>query len=397
LSTPALRALAAFTWLAAFTVVPVALAAAYAAQLHLPAYAVGLLMAADPLGFIVGAAIIPKITPARRPALLGPLAIGSMAPMIAFVAHPPLVVACALLFIVGTGAYSGGIATDLFSGLVPDARRGEAFGFSRFGLIAVQGLGAAAGGGLAELLHPSGAIALAGAVGTGLALLIALSWHRHRPHTTKRRDSRASSGLPRAEHQAVPRDASSPVPNDNDLARRAPTEQRELPITIYLADGQTHEQVEAAVEETLTEVGLQVTERQDSITGSWLRHLRARLRNVADTPAGREAMALGLHALEQRLALEKDAEITEKLMANLGSVITSLQPERDAVVRMGAVLVVKADGVVTALQLTVAQQLILNHRPQLFQSPRDLLAKLEAGPEPGPGLEDGEGPAAIEP
>lgn len=158
-------------------------------------------------------------------------------------------------------------------------------------------------------------------------------------------------------------------------------DQPDLSVTIYLADGRTHDQVEAAVEEALVSAGLVVTERQAPTVGSWRRDLRARLREAAKTPAGKEMLAIGLHALDQRVALDKDADITEKLMRNLGSVITALQPEQNAVVRMGAVLVVKANGVLTVLQLTAAQQLLLNHRTQLLTSPLDLLAALESRSE----------------
>jgi hypothetical protein len=108
------------------------------------------------------------------------------------------------------------------------------------------------------------------------------------------------------------------------------------------------------------------------------------------TPAGREAAAVALHAMEQRVVLEKDADIAEKLMKCVEGVITALQPEQNAVVRLGPVLIVKADGVLTVLQLTAAQQLMLNHQPQLHRS-HDLLDVLAQGPESDRQLVDGHG------
>jgi hypothetical protein len=174
--------------------------------------------------------------------------------------------------------------------------------------------------------------------------------------------------------------------------RRQGTGESDVPVTIYLGDGHTHGQVETAVEDALAGAGMYVAERQDPVSGSWSRNLRARMRSGAKTPAGREAMAVALHALEQRAVLEKDADIAQKLMTGVQGVITALQPERNAVVRMGPVLIVKADGHLTVLQLTVEQQLMLNHRPQLHRAPRDLLDALGHGPDSAAALEDGQDP-----
>jgi hypothetical protein len=65
------------------------------------------------------------------------------------------------------------------------------------------------------------------------------------------------------------------------------------------------------------------------------------------------------------------------MMQNLGPVIGSLQPTKDAVIRVGALLIVKVDWAVAVHQLTAAQQLQLDHQPQLAASPRQILAVLE--------------------
>jgi hypothetical protein len=100
---------------------------------------------------------------------------------------------------------------------------------------------------------------------------------------------------------------------------------------------------------------------------------------------------VALHAMEQRVVLEKDADIAEKLIKSVEGVITALQPEQNAVVRMGPVLIVKADGILTVLQLTAAQQLMLNHRPHLHRTPHDLLDALAHGPDPDRELVEGHG------
>jgi hypothetical protein len=64
------------------------------------------------------------------------------------------------------------------------------------------------------------------------------------------------------------------------------------------------------------------------------------------------------------------------MMQNVGPVLASLQPTKDAVVRIGAVLIVKVDWEVRVVQLTAAQQAVLDHKPQLATSPRDVIGAL---------------------
>ncbi len=159
--------------------------------------------------------------------------------------------------------------------------------------------------------------------------------------------------------------------------RYAPPGSFTLPITIYLSDELVHEQVEAAVEDLLASIGGHIEHRDDPMFGSWFRRMRAKVGKAARSPLGREATMLAAHAVELRLVHAQDATVTATMMQNLGPVIAALQPTKDAVIRVGAFLIVKVDWVVVVHQLTAAQQLRLDHQPQLAQSPHDILAALE--------------------
>lgn len=65
------------------------------------------------------------------------------------------------------------------------------------------------------------------------------------------------------------------------------------------------------------------------------------------------------------------------MLQNLGPVLVALQPMKEAVIRAGALLIVKMDSTLVVHQLTAAQQLQLDHQPQLAQSPHDILSALE--------------------
>jgi transcriptional regulator with XRE-family HTH domain len=146
-----------------------------------------------------------------------------------------------------------------------------------------------------------------------------------------------------------------------------------VPVTIYLSEESIHEQVEAAVDELLDIADLDITDRDDPVTGSWYRQVRAALR----TPAAQEAALVAAHAADARLILAQDAAITATMLQNLGTVITALQPTKDAVLRVGALLIVKVDWVVNVFQLTAAQQAKLDHHPQLSRSPHEIISALD--------------------
>lgn len=151
-----------------------------------------------------------------------------------------------------------------------------------------------------------------------------------------------------------------------------------FPVTIYLSDEEGHEQVEAAVEDLLALAGLRVEGRDDPVVGSWFRRMRAGIRQAARSPAAKEGALIAAHVADTRLVLAQDAAVTATLMQNLGPVITSLQPTKDAVIRLGAVLIVKVDWVVAVHQLTAVQQVVLDHQPGLVMAPREIVAALDA-------------------
>ncbi|MFR0359626.1 hypothetical protein, partial [Streptomyces sediminimaris] len=158
--------------------------------------------------------------------------------------------------------------------------------------------------------------------------------------------------------------------------RSSELEATALPVTMYLSDEAAHADVQAAVEALLATAGLEVLDREDPILGSWFRRMRATISRTARSQAFREGALTAAHIADARLVLVQDATITATMMQNVGPLITSLQPTKDAVVRIGAVLVVKVDWEVRVLQLTAAQQAVLDHRPQLATSPRDVIGAI---------------------
>lgn len=176
---PQLRTLLGLALLALFTVVPEGLAVPFAHQVGAGAAGAGFLLAADPAGFVVGSVALRYLPERARLRWLGVFAVGTSVALLGYFAHPDLAVALGLLGACGICSAYQTIASTSFVRLVPDDRRGQALGFARSSLIAGQGAGVALGGVLAQGMgSPGGAIAIAGAAGTVLALVLALAWAR---------------------------------------------------------------------------------------------------------------------------------------------------------------------------------------------------------------------------
>lgn len=182
-----LRTLLLLGWLAGFSIVPEGLAAPYAHTLRGTALTVGLLMAAMPVGLVIGAAAFGRlIAPANRLRMMGPLAVLSCAPLLGSAFSPPLPGVVVLWTLAGVGgSYQIAAAAAFVQHLTPDGRA-RAFGLAQSGLLAVQGLGIIAGGAVADAVGPPLAVGLAGAAGTVVAAVLAVSWARTRagPLTT---------------------------------------------------------------------------------------------------------------------------------------------------------------------------------------------------------------------
>ncbi|NIK58494.1 MFS transporter [Kribbella shirazensis] len=160
-----LRYLVALACVAGFYVSVEGLAAPYAAVVGGGPAAVGLLLAANPAGQMVGMLLLTRVAPPRRLTLMGPLAIGSCAPLIGCLAQPGLWVTVGLWFVSGLCASYQLAASAAFVLNVPDAQRGQAFGLARTALIVSQGIGVLAAGVAADRWAPAVVVAAAGICG----------------------------------------------------------------------------------------------------------------------------------------------------------------------------------------------------------------------------------------
>ncbi len=173
---PRLRGLVALAWLCAFYIAPEALAVPYAHSRGAGPVAVGLLLAANPVGATFGALALARFaSSATRNRWMLPMAALTGVPLIACAWQPGLVVTWLLWAASGAFTAYNLPANAAFAMSVPDANRGQAFGLVISGMMVGQGLGLLIAGALADYLSPLTVVALFGLLTVAVPVWLGLS------------------------------------------------------------------------------------------------------------------------------------------------------------------------------------------------------------------------------
>jgi MFS family permease len=200
--TPRLLAIVGVLWLGSmFAFASEGVAAPLADELGQATTAVGILLAANPLGVTIGGLVIARLVPPdRRDRLVPPLVVLTLlavlaAGLVALVGGPgtvPFAAVVGLLFLSGlTSAWVIPLNVS-FVQAVPSAYRGRAFGAAVSGLYGVQGIGVLAAGLAAEGVPPSGVVAASGALGLFAVAPAIVGYRRTQGHMA----ATGSSGAP---------------------------------------------------------------------------------------------------------------------------------------------------------------------------------------------------------
>ncbi|MFV2104164.1 MFS transporter [Micromonospora sp. LOL_024] len=206
--TPVLRAIAILVFSAMlFSIVPEGLAAAWANE-HAdesmdPGLAQAVIMAATPVGFILGGLLIGRaVAPARRLLLLRPLAVVAPLSLVPSLLDPPPVVVALLAATCGF-AVAGmlPVANGLFVQALPDGFRARAFGVMATGVQVIQGTAVLVTGLLAERFPIPVVVGVWSAAGVVLMSLVALRWPDQQTVTDSIEAARATPGAPPPGHR----------------------------------------------------------------------------------------------------------------------------------------------------------------------------------------------------
>ena len=173
--TPRLLAIVGLLWVGTmFAYASEGVAAPLTDELGQATTAVGLLLAANPLGATIGGLVIARLVPpSRRESLVPPLVVLTLVPVLAAglvallggAGDVPFAVVTGLMFLSGLASAWVIPLNVSFVQAVPSAYRGRAFGVAVSGLYGVQAIGALAAGLIAEGVPPSLVVALSGGLG----------------------------------------------------------------------------------------------------------------------------------------------------------------------------------------------------------------------------------------
>ncbi|SEF18921.1 MFS transporter [Jiangella alba] len=173
-----LRTLLAVACCAGFYAVPEGLAVPFGDELGGGTAAVGWLLAANPVGTVLGMIGLRFLGPQRRLALLGPMAVGSSLILLPTGWAPGLAVTVVLWTLSGVLSAHDIVAQSTYVRLAPAESRGQAIGVAVAALRAAQGLAIVAAGLLAQFADAAVIVGVAAAAGTVVTAVAVHRWRR---------------------------------------------------------------------------------------------------------------------------------------------------------------------------------------------------------------------------
>lgn len=159
-----------------FVTAPEGIAAPFVADFGYGVVGVGLFLAANPVGLIIGGVVIGRLCPPDlRERLTYPLAVFSVLPLIVAGLIDNFVLVLGLFILSGFGASYIIPLNVSFVRAVPPAFRGRAFGVAVSGLYACQGISIVAAGAAAERVSPGAVVTWSGLLGLVALLLLGIT------------------------------------------------------------------------------------------------------------------------------------------------------------------------------------------------------------------------------
>jgi predicted MFS family arabinose efflux permease len=134
----------------------------------------GLLFAFAALGMLAGDTLAGRFVPARwRERLGAPLRLLLAAPYLVFALQPALPVAAAAVVLASVGYSASLLLQQRLMALTPDELSGHALGLASSGMLAMQGVGAAVAGAVAQQTSPGTAMAVMATMSVAATLILA--------------------------------------------------------------------------------------------------------------------------------------------------------------------------------------------------------------------------------
>ncbi|MFJ8107246.1 MFS transporter [Streptomyces sp. NPDC096132] len=168
--------------------------------------AAGLLFACAALGMLVGDVTVGRLLPpAVRSRTATPLLLLLAGPYVLFALHPalPPAAGCAALASVGFGASL--VQQERLMSLTPPELSGHALGLHSSGMLTMQGVGAAAAGGVAQLTSPAVAMTVMALASIAVTVALAVAGRAGRGRVPKERGAVTCAAPPQGLEQPADR------------------------------------------------------------------------------------------------------------------------------------------------------------------------------------------------
>ncbi len=167
LCDPPVRLLTLLAWVTTgFAIGFEALAAPLSRDSGSAAWSVGVLLASEPAGTVLGALVMARVGSRNRSRTMRILALLGVAPFLLGLAKPPLAILIAIGFASGVGMSFHVLASTAFVALVAPEVRGRALGLVGTGLLVAQGIGVLLAGSLATVIDARVALGWLGILGS---------------------------------------------------------------------------------------------------------------------------------------------------------------------------------------------------------------------------------------
>lgn len=186
-----------------------------------------------------------------------------------------------------------------------------------------------------------------------------------------------------------PRD--SGIPNPHILTSDEPTLFPKLvepqassvprPLTvsasIYVDDEAAAEVVKAAFTAMIKEFDLEVETEEPPVIGSWFQRLALRIRSAVREPGFTERLATLERALEIQLVDKPQSQVNAADGGAVAALITALDKTDNAMITIGTILLVKANGVVAVRNLSLPEMRLLERNPAWTMDPAAAMRHLQ--------------------
>lgn len=161
------------------------------------------------------------------------------------------------------------------------------------------------------------------------------------------------------------------------LLKRPPTPVQELAVQIYLESADGASAVDRSVLDVLRELNADVGVRPPPVIGSWWRGFKATMKKVAETePLSDLALRLE-RVLEIQTLHGPQAQIDAAQAGAAADLIKSLEGQRNALVQIGSLLLIKLDGDLIVRNLTQRELAFIQRNPSSATNAREILEQLQ--------------------